>query len=118
VAVLGLAFKPDSDDVRDSPSLDVATRLKAEGAIVIATDPEANDTSRRLHPELDYVETASEAVAGADVVLVLTEWKHYRELAPTDLDGAAGRIILDGRNCLDPERWRSAGWLYRSLGRP
>jgi UDPglucose 6-dehydrogenase len=118
VAVLGLAFKPDSDDVRDSPSLDVAMRLKAEGATVIATDPEAIETSRRLHPELEYVRTAVEAVAGADAVLVLTEWKNYRELVPTDLDGAAGRIILDGRNCLDRERWRSAGWLYRSLGRP
>jgi UDPglucose 6-dehydrogenase len=118
VAVLGLAFKPDSDDVRDSPSLDVATRLKAEGATVIATDPEAIETSRRLHPDLEYVRTAVEAVAGADAVLVLTEWKNYRELLPSDLDGAAGRIILDGRNCLDRERWRSAGWLYRSLGRP
>jgi UDPglucose 6-dehydrogenase len=93
-------------------------RLKAEGATVIATDPEAIETSRRLHPELDYVRTAAEAVVGADAVLVLTEWKNYRELVPTDLDGAAGRIILDGRNCLDRERWRSAGWLYRSLGRP
>jgi UDPglucose 6-dehydrogenase len=118
VAVLGLAFKPDSDDVRDSPSLDVAARLRSEGAIVIASDPEAIETSRRLHPELDYAETVAEAVAEADAVLVLTEWKHYREMAPSDLDAAAGRIILDGRNCLDRERWQSAGWLYRSLGRP
>jgi UDPglucose 6-dehydrogenase len=118
VAVLGLAFKPDSDDVRDSPSLDVAKRLKAEGAIVIATDPEAIETSRRLHPELDYVDTAVEAAEGADAVLVLTEWKQYRELTPGDLAGVSGRIILDGRNCLDRDLWRGAGWLYRSLGRP
>jgi UDPglucose 6-dehydrogenase len=118
VAVLGLAFKPDSDDVRDSPSLDVAKRLKSEGAIVIATDPEAIETSRRLHPELDYVETAVEAAEGADAVLVLTEWKQYRELTPDDLASVAGRIILDGRNCLDRDLWRGAGWLYRSLGRP
>jgi UDPglucose 6-dehydrogenase len=118
LAVLGLAFKPDSDDVRDSPSLDVAKRLKEEGAIVIATDPEAIETSRRLHPELDYVETAIEAAKDADAVLVLTEWKQYRELTPDDLGEVAGRIILDGRNCLDRDLWRGAGWLYRSLGRP
>jgi UDPglucose 6-dehydrogenase len=118
VAVLGLAFKPDSDDVRDSPSLDVAKRLRAEGAIVVATDPEAIETSRRLHPELDYVESAIEATAGADVVVVLTEWKQYRELTPADLSGTNGQIILDGRNCLDPKLWRDAGWVYRSLGRP
>ena len=117
VAVLGLAFKPDSDDVRDSPSLDVAARLLAAGATVIATDPEAIETAKRQHPELTYVATAAEAAKGADVVLVLTEWKQYRELEPSDLD-VAGTIILDGRNCLDREKWRSAGWLYRSLGRP
>jgi UDPglucose 6-dehydrogenase len=117
VAVLGLAFKPDSDDVRDSPSLDVAARLLAGGATVVATDPEANETARRQHPELNYVATAAEAARDADVVLVLTEWKHYRELEPSDLQTKA-KVILDGRNCLDREKWRSAGWLYRSLGRP
>ncbi|MCU1534317.1 MAG: UDP-glucose 6-dehydrogenase [Glaciihabitans sp.] len=118
VAVLGLAFKPDSDDVRDSPALDVASRLVAEGALVVATDPEAVETSRRVQPNLSYVATPEEAAAGADAVLVLTEWKQYRELAPSDLAGAAGQVILDGRNCLDRELWRRAGWLYRSLGRP
>jgi UDPglucose 6-dehydrogenase len=117
VAVLGLAFKPDSDDVRDSPSLDVAKRLLDEGAVVVATDPQAIETSRRHHPELTYVDTAAEAAAGADAVLVLTEWKQYRELQPADL-APRGTIILDGRNCLDRERWRSAGWTYKSLGRP
>ncbi|TAL45832.1 MAG: UDP-glucose/GDP-mannose dehydrogenase family protein [Salinibacterium sp.] len=118
IAVLGLAFKPDSDDVRDSPSLDVASRLHKEGAVVLVTDPEAIETARRQHPELSYVPTVGEAVAGADVVLVLTEWKLYRDLAPAEFEAASGRIILDGRNCLDPTRWRSAGWVYRSLGRP
>ena len=118
VAVLGLAFKPDSDDVRDSPSLDVAARIRAEGATVVATDPEAIETASRQHPEFEYVATAEEAAVGADVVLVLTEWKQYRALEPADLAVAAGRIILDGRNCLDREKWRAAGWLYRSLGRP
>jgi UDPglucose 6-dehydrogenase len=118
IAVLGLAFKPDSDDVRDSPSLDVAWRLAAEGATVVATDPQAIETSRRMRPELTYVEDELEAIKGADVVLVLTEWKQYRALSPADLEAASGRIILDGRNCLDRELWRAAGWLYRSLGRP
>ena len=116
IAVLGLAFKPDSDDVRDSPSLDVATQLKANGAIVTATDPAAIETSRRQHPELDYVATVDEAVRGADAVLVLTEWKQYRELDPDSLDVAA-KVILDGRNCLPRDTWRAAGWTYRSLGR-
>jgi UDPglucose 6-dehydrogenase len=118
VAVLGLAFKPDSDDVRDSPSLDVAARLLAEGAIVTVTDPEANHTARRVHPELSYVDTVAEATEAADAVLVLTEWKQYRALTPADLPGVAGQLILDGRNCLDPAVWRGAGWTYRSLGRP
>jgi UDPglucose 6-dehydrogenase len=117
VAILGLAFKPNSDDVRDSPALDVAARLLAAGAHVVATDPAAVETSRHLHPELTYAMTANEAATGADVVLVLTEWQDYRELDPDAL-AVAGRIIVDGRNCLDPERWRSAGWLYRGLGRP
>jgi UDPglucose 6-dehydrogenase len=118
IAVLGLAFKPDSDDVRDSPSLEVAARLHEAGATVVATDPEAIETARRIRPELDYVATAREAVVDADAVVVLTEWKQYRALEPADLEAAAGRVILDGRNCLDREKWRSAGWLYRSLGRP
>jgi len=118
IAVLGLAFKPDSDDVRDSPSLDVANRLLAEGAIVLATDPEALETSRRAHPELTYVATAIDAAQDADAVVVLTEWKQYRELTPADLSGANGQVILDGRNCLDAKLWRDAGWTYRSLGRP
>ena len=118
LAVLGLAFKPDSDDVRDSPSLDVAARLQAAGAIVRATDPEAIETARRRHPELHYVATVAEAVVDADAVLVLTEWREYRELTVTDLDSATGSIILDGRNCLEPAVWRAAGWTYRSLGRP
>jgi UDPglucose 6-dehydrogenase len=118
VAILGLAFKPKSDDVRDSPALDVATSLLAAGAIVTATDPEAIETSRRGHPDLSYVGTVAEAVAGADVVLLLTEWKEYRGLTPADLAGVSGRILLDGRNCLDAAVWRSAGWLYRGLGRP
>jgi UDPglucose 6-dehydrogenase len=118
VAILGLAFKPNSDDVRDSPALDVAVRLRAAGATVVATDPEAVRTSRALHPEIDYVESAEEASVGADVVLVLTEWAQYRELAPESLHQVASTKIIDGRNCLQREAWEGAGWQYRSLGRP
>ena len=118
IAVLGLAFKPDSDDVRDSPSLDVAARLHAEGAIVLAHDPEAIHTAQRQHPELSYVETVAEAAENADAVLVLTEWKQYRALTADDLAATAGKVILDGRNCLDRDAWVASGWRYRSLGRP
>jgi UDPglucose 6-dehydrogenase len=117
IAVLGLAFKPNSDDVRDSPALDVAARLSAEGAIIVATDPEAISTSRALFPDLDYASTAEAAAEDADVVLVLTEWAQYRKLTPDSL-GVASTIILDGRNCLDRNVWEDAGWLYRALGRP
>jgi UDPglucose 6-dehydrogenase len=119
IAVLGLAFKPDSDDVRDSPALDVAARLAELGADVVATDPEAVETSRRVRPTLNYVATATEAATGADAVLLLTEWKQYRELDPEELgEIVASRTILDGRNCLVPSEWRDAGWTYRALGRP
>jgi UDPglucose 6-dehydrogenase len=118
IAILGLAFKPKSDDVRDAPALTVAARLIAAGASVVATDPEAIETARRVLPELEYVGTAAEAASGADVVLLLTEWKEYRELHPDELAGATGRILLDGRNCINRAVWNQAGWTVRSLGRP
>ena len=119
IAVLGLAFKPDSDDVRDSPALDVAARLDELGAIVVATDPQAVETSRRLRPALTYVASVAEAVENADAVLLLTEWREYRDLDPADLAPLVARpVIVDGRNCLDPHTWRAAGWTYRALGRP
>ncbi len=119
VAVLGLAFKPDSDDVRDSPALDVASRLRALGADVRATDPEAIETSRRVNPDLTFVVELDDAVRDADVVVLVTEWRRYRELTPDDLAPlVARRVIIDGRNVLDPQTWRAAGWNYRGLGRP
>ncbi|MBN9155495.1 MAG: UDP-glucose/GDP-mannose dehydrogenase family protein [Microbacterium sp.] len=119
VAVLGLAFKPHSDDVRDSPALDVAVRLKGLGADVRATDPQAIGNARRLHPQLDYRESFEDTVSGADVVVLVTEWDEYRYLDP-DAVGAlvASRNVVDGRNSYDPARWRAAGWSYRGLGKP
>jgi UDPglucose 6-dehydrogenase len=118
VAVLGAAFKPDSDDIRDSPALNVAAQLQLQGAVVRVTDPAAIENSRKLWPQLDYADTAEEAAERADAVLVLTEWREYRELDPV----AFGRVVkqkrvLDGRNALDREAWTAAGWAYRALGR-
>ncbi len=111
VAVLGAAFKPDSDDVRDSPALSVAAQMGLQGATVVVTDPKALPNARRVWPDLRYVETAHEAVAGADVVVLATEWAQYRELDPEQLGRlVAHRRIVDGRNVLDPLAWRGAGW--------
>jgi len=119
LAVLGAAFKPDSDDIRDSPALNVAGRLHLFGAHVTVHDPQAMDNARRLWPTLSYAESVREACAGAHVVLVLTEWQQFREVDPAALaSGVAQQAVVDGRNCLDPATWRAAGWTYRALGRP
>jgi len=119
VAVLGAAFKPDSDDIRDSPALDVAEAARQEGAVVTVHDPKAIEAARLVHPELAYADTVEGACMGANVVLHLTEWKQFREIDPAALAAVvANPLIIDGRNTLDPARWRSAGWVYRALGRP
>jgi UDPglucose 6-dehydrogenase len=119
VAVLGAAFKPDSDDIRDSPALSVAAQMQLQGAQVVVTDPQAIDNARKKWPDLTYAATALEAAAGADLVMVLTEWPEYVALEPDALAAVVReRRILDGRNCLQPTTWRSAGWAYRALGRP
>lgn len=119
VAVLGLAFKPHSDDVRDSPALDAAVRLRGLGAEVRATDPAAIENARRLHPQLDYRESFDDAVTGADVVVLVTEWDEYRYLDPEVVGRLVGaKRVVDGRNSYDPAAWRAAGWEYRGLGRP
>ncbi|PBC44479.1 UDP-glucose 6-dehydrogenase [Rhodococcus sp. ACPA4] len=119
VAVLGAAFKPNSDDVRDSPALNVAGQIQLQGAAVSVYDPKAMDNSRALFPTLSYANTALDACEEADVVLVLTEWQEFSKLQPADLDAVvAKKVIIDGRNCLNPSQWRAAGWTYRGLGRP
>ncbi|MEU3755145.1 UDP-glucose/GDP-mannose dehydrogenase family protein [Streptomyces olivoreticuli] len=119
VAVLGAAFKPDSDDVRDSPALNVAGQIHLQGGQVTVYDPKGMDNARRLFPTLAYAPTALDAVRGAHVVLHLTEWREFRELDPAVLGAvAASRHVLDGRNALDADAWRSAGWTFRAMGRP
>jgi len=119
LAVLGAAFKPDSDDVRDSPALDIAAAAQLAGAHVTVHDPKAIPTARLVRPELSYAETVPEAMEGVHVTLHLTEWRDYQELDPLALgDVVRERQIIDGRNALDPQRWQSAGWIYRALGRP
>ncbi|MEU5219167.1 UDP-glucose/GDP-mannose dehydrogenase family protein [Streptomyces sp. NPDC020807] len=119
VAVLGATFKPDSDDVRDSPALNVAGQIHLQGGQVTVYDPKGMENARRLFPTLGYADTAVEAVRGADVVLHLTEWREFRELDPAELAPVvASPVILDGRNALDGALWRKAGWTYRAMGRP
>ncbi|AHK29254.1 UDP-glucose 6-dehydrogenase [Rhodococcus opacus PD630] len=118
VAVLGAAFKPESDDVRDSPALNVAGMMQLHGAVVSVYDPKALDNSRRLFPTLNYATSAVEACDNADAVLLLTEWAEFAALKPEDLnDVVRARVMVDGRNCLDAADWRTAGWVYRGLGR-
>jgi UDPglucose 6-dehydrogenase len=118
VAVLGAAFKPNSDDVRDSPALNIAGQLQLQGASVSVYDPKAAQNSQALFPTLEYATGTLEACCAADVTLVLTEWPQFRGLAPADLQGVVRqRNIIDGRNCLDPKAWRGAGWKYRGVGR-
>jgi UDPglucose 6-dehydrogenase len=119
VTVLGAAFKPDSDDIRDSPALDVAAAISRQGADVVVYDPHAMDNARRLHPELDYAVSLDAALDSADLVLLLTEWAEFRAMDPTAIGGIVRqRNVVDGRNVLDPVVWRAAGWHYRALGRP
>jgi UDPglucose 6-dehydrogenase len=119
VAVLGVAFKPNSDDVRDSPSLAVCARLMAEGALVSAHDPVAMPNAAKRQPNLGYARSASEAAEGADLVLHLTEWSDYRAIDPAALARVvARRVIIDARCGLDAGLWHDAGWTVHVLGRP
>jgi UDPglucose 6-dehydrogenase len=118
VAVLGAAFKPESDDVRDSPALNVAGMLQLNGATVNVYDPKAMENSQRLFPTLNYSTSVVEACDRADAVLVLTEWREFVDLDPRDLaDTVRAKVIVDGRNCLDTAKWTDAGWRVFALGR-
>jgi UDPglucose 6-dehydrogenase len=119
VAALGAAFKPNSDDIRDAPALDVAASLHSCGALVTVYDPVAMDNARRAHPQLSFGTSAMDAAIDAEVVVLLTEWVEFREIDPQALgEVVRHRRMVDGRNVFDPFTWRAAGWTYRSLGRP
>ncbi|TGY39455.1 UDP-glucose/GDP-mannose dehydrogenase family protein [Microbacterium laevaniformans] len=120
VTVLGAAFKPHSDDIRDSPALDVAVRLHGLGANVTVTDPAAIENARRIHPQLTYVEGRDEAIRDADALVLVTEWDEYRRQLPPEHASSLtdGRVVVDGRNGLDAAAWRAAGWSYYGMGRP
>jgi UDPglucose 6-dehydrogenase len=119
VAILGVAFKPDSDDIRDSPAISIAKRLIEQGANITVHDPEALQILSKIHPEIKSSDKVEDALANADLVLHLTEWQQYREIEPTKLSKLVKtRTIIDGRNILDRDTWNSAGWKIIYLGRP
>jgi UDPglucose 6-dehydrogenase len=118
IAILGATFKPDSDDVRDSPALDIAAQLQAAGATVVVHDPKGIEPARKRFPNLDFAEKVTDCVKGADAILHLTEWKEYRELDPSVIGQLVkSKFLIDGRNALDRDKWRAAGWRVHALGR-
>lgn len=118
IAVLGAAFKPESDDVRDSPALNVAGMLQLHGAVVNVYDPKALENAQRLFPTLNYATTALEAAERADAVLLLTEWQEFIDFDPHTLASVTrAKVIVDGRNCLDVAKWADAGWRVFCLGK-
>ena len=118
VAVLGLSFKPESDDIRDSPALDVAVQLKGRGADVVAIDPKAVANAMGKHPQLAYTREVETALSGAHAVVLVTEWAQFRTIDPEwAVRLVKNPLVIDGRNCLDAERWRAAGWTYCGMGR-
>ncbi|HKS98762.1 MAG TPA: UDP-glucose/GDP-mannose dehydrogenase family protein [Rugosimonospora sp.] len=119
IAVLGATFKPNSDDIRDSPALAVARKLSRAGATVTVYDPEGMAVAEKALPEVGYAKTLTDAVTGADLVCLLTEWEEFRNADPAALSElVAARRIIDARNCLDQGLWVRAGWEYRGMGRP
>ena len=118
IAVLGATFKPDSDDVRDSPALDIAVQLHAAGAEVVVHDPHGIEPARKRFPNLKYSEVIEDAIKDTDLILHLTEWKEYRQIDPAAISSLVkSKIIIDGRNMLDRTLWRNAGWKFHALGR-
>lgn len=118
ITVLGAAFKPNSDDVRDSPALAVAGELALRGARVRVCDPQAAGNARWVYPGLEYPDSLADGLAGADLVILATEWREYRELDPVwTAELVAESVLIDARNALDLARWRGAGWQVHTLGR-
>ena len=118
IAVLGATFKPDSDDVRDSPALDIAASLLAKGARVVVHDPKAIENARLRFPNLEFSNDIKSTLVDADITLHLTEWKIYRELDPVEIKSwVKSAKMIDGRNALDSDKYLSAGWRFRALGR-
>ena len=117
ILVLGAAFKPDSDDVRDSPALEIALLLKSAGAIVIVHDPIALDGVNEKHPELGTEQDLLKSFSGVDAVVLATEWNDYRQLDPSTIQGIKNKLIIDGRNVLDYKKWQQAGFKVLALGK-
>lgn len=118
VTVLGCAFKPNSDDVRDSPALAVAGQLSLAGAAVTVYDPQGMDNAKKVFPTLDYAADLDAALNGSELVILATEWKQFKELDPQEAGKrVAARNFIDGRNVLDVDKWRAAGWNLQALGR-
>ena len=118
ITVLGAAFKPNSDDVRDSPALAVAGQLSLAGASVRVYDPQGMDNARKVFPTLDYAESLEDALRGAELVILATEWAEFKQMDPVWAAGlVAKQLLIDGRNVLNADQWQQAGWQVRALGR-
>ncbi len=120
IAVLGLTFKPETDDMRDSPSLPIVSRLAGDGAAIRAFDPEGMDQARPMMPDsIAWCHDALDAATGADATVLITEWNEFRALSPTRLrEAMRGQILVDLRNAWDPVAMRQAGFVYHGIGRP
>jgi UDPglucose 6-dehydrogenase len=119
IALLGLAFKPDTDDMREAASLVLAGRLESEGALVVAYDPVAEDRARQLLPGVEMAESALDALNGADAAVLVTEWPEFAELDWARVaESMSNPLLVDGRNVLDADRVRAAGITYEAIGRP
>jgi UDPglucose 6-dehydrogenase len=118
IALLGLAFKPDTDDMREASSLVLSARLQGEGASVAGYDPVAEDRAGELLPAVDLCDSASGALEGADAAILVTEWPEFRDLDWKEIAGRmANPLLVDGRNFLDPAAMRAAGFTYEGIGR-
>jgi UDPglucose 6-dehydrogenase len=119
IGVLGLAFKPNTDDVRFAPAIDLVNHLLGEGAVIRAYDPEAMERARAILPQIEYAKTAYDAAKDAEALLIATEWDEFRKLDWDRIRGAMARpLIVDGRNLLSPREMKDRGFEYRSFGRP